>query len=366
MSHRISFTEYNRSRSVLHLDGIKHYIISNDKRLDLEKLLSSCDDIAKNELCNIIDQKEGSINSKISLQDYQLRIKLIPARVMNVITLPFLFLFYDYFFLFAFVGCLGYSVYELFFNSHIFLSSTFSIDYSWIFLVVMFIFHEIGHASACKHYGAPIYDVGFGIAAFRPVLYANVTGAWYLNLKKRLVVNIGGIYFQIILSSITTLIAIYSENTSLFYLSKTMLASTVFQFYPFYRTDGYWFISDLMGEPNLYNKSKMIVSKKMSNWSNVVLTKRERGMFIYFITFEGVIIISLLVFVARFFHIIIMLPYKVFSFITQILSGDFHRIMYLSFRDIWVILVFFFIVRFFVAIANKKSGSAKGATEHTK
>lgn len=362
MLHSISFTKYNSTQSVLHYDDVKHFIISNEKRTVLENLWNDSDDDSRNELCEIIAKKGDVFNSAMGLQDYQVRIKLLPSKVMNIITKPFLFLFNDSVLCFMLSLCFVYCVYELFFATHLFLAATFSFNLSWLIMGGMFLFHEVGHASACKHYGAPIYDVGIGLAAFRPVLYANVTGAWYLNLKERLVVNIGGVYFQLILTVVTTLIAVNSENTSLYYLSKTMLISVVFQFLPFYRTDGYWIISDLMGEPNLYKKAVKITSAKMRNWKTTVLTKKECSIFAYFVTFECVILVSLLIFVVRSYTVIKLLPSRVMDFFQHVFVGDFQGFQSVSFMNICDVLILFFIIRFIIFSINNKKRSAKGAT----
>ena len=362
MLHSISFTKYNSTQSVLHYDDIKHFIISDEKRTVLENLWNDSDDNSRNELCEIIEKKGNVFNSAMGLQDYQVRIKLLPSNVMNIITKPFLFLFDNVVLGSMLTLCLVYCVYELFLATHLFLADTFSFDLSWLILGGMFIFHEVGHASACKHYGAPIYDVGIGVAAFRPVLYANVTGAWYLNLKERLVVNIGGVYFQLILTAVTTLIAVYSENTSLFYLSKTMLVSVVFQFFPFYRTDGYWIISDLMGEPNLYKKAIKITSAKIRNWKATVLTKKECSIFAYFVIFECVILVSLLIFIVRSYSVIKSLPSRGLDFFQHMFAGDFHSFQSVSFADVWDVLILLFIIRFILFSINNRKRSAKGAT----
>ena len=95
MLHNILFTEYNRSQSVLHLDDERHFIISNDKRAILENMLQGCDDDSKDELFKLLAEKGVEANTYVGLQEYQMKVKIIPAKVMNILTKPFLFLFYD-------------------------------------------------------------------------------------------------------------------------------------------------------------------------------------------------------------------------------------------------------------------------------
>lgn len=68
-----------------------------------------------------------------------------------------------------------------------------------IFLyVVSVVFHEIGHASACQFYNIRHGNLGIALYLFRPVFYIDVTNCWSLKRSQRIVVNIGGMYFQMI------------------------------------------------------------------------------------------------------------------------------------------------------------------------
>ena len=41
--------------------------------------------------------------------------------------------------------------------------------------------------------------MGVGLYLFRPVFYTDLSNAWKLNRKKRIVTDLGGIYFQVIM-----------------------------------------------------------------------------------------------------------------------------------------------------------------------
>lgn len=123
---------------------------------------------------------------------------------------------------------------------------------SYFFLICIAIFHEIGHAAATYKYGIKAKEVGFGFYLFFPVLFTNVSEIWLLGRYKRILVNIGGIYFQLIINVI--LYAMYLCEVPLNIISSLFVSNSIliiYSFNPFMRNDGYWIYSDLFDIPNL-------------------------------------------------------------------------------------------------------------------
>ena len=65
-------------------------------------------------------------------------------------------------------------------------------------VVVATAFHELGHASACRHGGARPGVMGFGVYLVWPAFYCDVTDAYRLNRAGRLRTDLGGVYFNAI------------------------------------------------------------------------------------------------------------------------------------------------------------------------
>jgi putative peptide zinc metalloprotease protein len=92
-----------------------------------------------------------------------------------------------------------------------------------------------------------------------------------LNKYRRLVVNIGGIYFQLIIGSVLWVFYHWSLNNApvlLGYIQATFLTNTVMIIYsmnPFMRNDGYWIYSDLFEIENL-SKSAFTYPKKIYSY----------------------------------------------------------------------------------------------------
>lgn len=130
----------------------------------------------------------------------------------------------------------------------------------FLFMFASSFFHELGHASACKYFGVKHGGIGFGLYLTFPVLYTDVTEVWKLNRKQRCVVNIAGVYFQSYWL-IGLLIGFFlTGNDILRYLILIMNFGFIMTLNPFFKFDGYWIASDLLGVPNLRARSKELLS----------------------------------------------------------------------------------------------------------
>jgi len=126
-----------------------------------------------------------------------------------------------------------------------------SVVYFFILMFLSVTFHELGHAAAAKHLGARHGGIGGGFYLFTPVYYADVTDIWRLPKNKRIVVNIAGVYFEVIFVTITSIIGAVIQSEPLITLSFAILMQSIANFNPFIRSDGYWVLSDIVGSPNL-------------------------------------------------------------------------------------------------------------------
>lgn len=127
------------------------------------------------------------------------------------------------------------------------------------FTLISSFFHELGHASACKYFGVRHGGIGFGLYLNFPVLYTDVTEVWKLKRAQRCVVNIAGVYFQSYWL-IGLLIGFFlTGNDILRYLILIMNFGFLMTLNPFFKFDGYWIASDLLGVPNLRTRSKELL-----------------------------------------------------------------------------------------------------------
>ncbi|MEZ8187008.1 hypothetical protein ACED29_14425 [Shewanella sp. 5S214] len=114
--------------------------------------------------------------------------------------------------------------------------------------------HEFGHAVAAYKSGCRKVEIGVGWYVIFFVFYAELSESWRLKRKERLLIDFGGIYFQLIFTAL--LIAIVFKNDSPIILNAILMLNISFlwNLNPFFRMDGYWIVSDLLSVENLRGK----------------------------------------------------------------------------------------------------------------
>lgn len=137
------------------------------------------------------------------------------------------------------------------------------------------LFHEIGHASACCYFGEKAKSIGLGLYLNFPVFYTDVSDIWKLSRGKRMVVNFAGTYFQLIFLIPCIAVYLLTGSQIVKYLIYTINLNFIFILNPFFRFDGYWIMSDLIGIPNLRGKSNWIVQA----FKNKILHKPDSNGF---------------------------------------------------------------------------------------
>ena len=107
------------------------------------------------------------------------------------------------------------------------------------------LFHEFGHASACRYGGARPGVIGFGLYLIWPSLYTDVTDAYRLDRAGRLRTDLGGVYFNAIF--ILALSGGYAATGQPVFLAAAFLDNfqILQQLVPLVRMDGYF----ILGRP---------------------------------------------------------------------------------------------------------------------
>jgi len=130
------------------------------------------------------------------------------------------------------------------------------ITYLLLYLIIPIkgLFHELGHLSACRRYGSHPGALGIAIYMIFPAFYADVSDAWRLPRRQRLVVDLAGMYFELL----TTLVffGLYWRTGILASLWAIIAIdmSLVSNLNPMFKLDGYWILTDLAGIPNLHTR----------------------------------------------------------------------------------------------------------------
>jgi putative peptide zinc metalloprotease protein len=125
-------------------------------------------------------------------------------------------------------------------------------------LICSSIVHEFGHATACSYCETTPRGIGFGLYINFPVFYTDVSDIWKLSRRNRMLVNLGGVYFQSLFLLPLFAIFFITGNNILKYFIFTINLNFIFTLNPFFKFDGYWIMTDLLGVPNLRARSKEV------------------------------------------------------------------------------------------------------------
>ncbi|MBA0884772.1 peptidase, M50 family protein [Flavobacterium undicola] len=158
----------------------------------------------------------------------------------------------------------------------------------WLFFFILsFIsatFHELGHASAAHHYGAKHGGIGGGFYLFMPVYFADVTDIWKLPKQQRIVVNLAGMYFEIIYVVFLILIGLVFNFPIFIIFGCIILMSSLRNLNPFLRSDGYWVLSDAIEKPNLMTHGFLKIKqfyKSKATWKKMDYFLLSYGLVCY-------------------------------------------------------------------------------------
>lgn len=130
--------------------------------------------------------------------------------------------------------------------------------------VVAGAFHELGHAAASRYAGAEPGVIGAGIYLLWPVFYNDLDDSYRLSRTDRLRCDLGGVYFNVLF--ILVLFAAFGLTgfTPLLVVAATQHLVILQQFLPFVRMDGYYVVTDLAGVPDLFQRTRPVLSSLVS------------------------------------------------------------------------------------------------------
>ncbi|MBQ4859993.1 hypothetical protein [Pseudoalteromonas sp. MMG007] len=123
---------------------------------------------------------------------------------------------------------------------------------SWLSIFSMYLisvlFHEFGHAAACKKYSGRCGAIGIAFYYAIPVFFADVSRSWKVNKRKRLIISLAGVYFQFLFLTIIFLLSSVFNSYELYVTSLMIAISIIFALNPLVKFDGYWALLDLCGK----------------------------------------------------------------------------------------------------------------------
>jgi putative peptide zinc metalloprotease protein len=292
-----------------------------------------------------LDKDSENINKTPSY--LKLNQLVLSKEIVSKISSIFTFLYKKQFFLFLILTTSFFLIFIsfLFFNDIISFIKNINASNLSIYIIVMLfsgLIHEIGHTSAAKAFGAKSGGIGFGFYLLTPVLYADVSNIWILERKKRIIVNIGGIYFELIFASLLVLIAFFIGYKPLFFLPLAIVFKTLFNLNPFMRNDGYWVLSDAINTPNLRKTSDEVLLKLIKGVEKNKFDKKDYFLAMYSLINYILIYLFLFGLVILSPNSLISFPKDIYKIGIDIIKGfniDFNQII-----DLLIPLTFYFLL----------------------
>jgi putative peptide zinc metalloprotease protein len=139
--------------------------------------------------------------------------------------------------------------------------------YLYLSFALIKLFHEFGHAFACKKFGlatggGEVHTMGIMLLVFTPMPYVDASSAWVLRNKwRRVVVGAGGMFVEIGVASVAAVVWANTAQGPVHAICYNVMfiasvSTLLFNGNPLLRYDGYYILSDLLEIPNLAQRSK--------------------------------------------------------------------------------------------------------------
>jgi putative peptide zinc metalloprotease protein len=118
------------------------------------------------------------------------------------------------------------------------------------------LFHEFGHATACRYGGGRPGSIGAGVYLMFPAFYTDVTDSYRLSRRARLRVDLGGVYFNTVWIIGAAVVYAFTKYPPALVILAFSNLTIIQQLLPVVRFDGYWVLSDIVGVPDLFARIK--------------------------------------------------------------------------------------------------------------
>ena len=137
----------------------------------------------------------------------------------------------------------------------------------WLIFFVIGFFHESAHGLTCKHFGGEVHSMGLMFLYLAPCFYCDVSACWVSATRlQRLAAIIAGIWIEMVMCGVAMIIWTNTpvgepiHDFAYEIILITGLAVIVINLNPLIKLDGYYFLTEWIGIPDLKERSTAFLS----------------------------------------------------------------------------------------------------------
>ncbi len=267
----------NKSLTQIHSQLGENLAYQNLTLLDIKKIIDK-KIMPLGVLTNLNEEEKTTTEKKITYDTDSIKTQrtLLNKQKTHFLASIFKLLYYKWAVIFCVLS--GFFMHYFYLSSHsifeekakIWVGAS-ALEYILIYflIILIFVFHEVGHASAALHFKIRTPRIGYGFYLVYPVFFTEISEAWKLQPKKRMIINLGGIYFQWIAGSIFILLDYFNFASTSIWSGIVIInfVRLLYSFVPFMKADGYWIFSDGFGLANLREKSNQFLIAVFKSFS---------------------------------------------------------------------------------------------------
>lgn len=142
----------------------------------------------------------------------------------------------------------------------------------WLLLFGLGFVHETAHGLTCKHYGGQVHSMGLMFLYLTPAFFVDCSESWVTASRvQRLATIIAGIWVEMTICGLSMIVWMNTASGQWLhdFLYKiiliTGLAVVVMNLNPLLKLDGYYFLTEFLGIPELKERSTAFVSGWFQN-----------------------------------------------------------------------------------------------------
>lgn len=226
-----------------------------------------------------------------------------------------------------------------------------------VVIVVTLFLHEFGHAAACNHFGGKHGNIGFGFYLLSPVMFADVSDIWKLTKKQRIVVNLAGLHIQVLLATLFGILYLFIHQIEFLLLVYLLgILSVLVNLNPFFRTDGYWVLSDITGVSNLRANSNEKLKQffyQFAKKHTFIYSKKNILLLLYSFISNSFIIVFLGWILITDYNSIFSYPSTIYNVIKEFIRGEV-SFDYVALKKLTIPLLFYVILLKFLRATYKR------------